>query len=94
MAGFAITGAIALTATKIRNGGTSPLAGISHAVTVILIILFMAPLDEDIPMSALGTTLFVVAYNMSELKHFKRMVSERHAVVWLLMTFCRTVVSD
>lgn len=77
--GFAATGAIARTATNIRNGGTSPLAGIAHAITLVLIILFLAPLASNIPLCALAAILFVVAYNMSELKHFKRMVQRARA---------------
>ncbi|HTN67770.1 MAG TPA: SulP family inorganic anion transporter, partial [Burkholderiaceae bacterium] len=72
--GFAATGAIARTATNIRNGGTSPLAGIAHSVTLLLIILLLAPLAANIPLAALAAILFVVAYNMSDLKHFSRMV--------------------
>jgi sulfate permease, SulP family len=95
-AGFAATGAIARTATNIRNGGTSPLAGIMHAVTLLLIILFLAPLASNIPLCALAAILFVVAYNMSELKHFKRMVQRapRADVAILLITFGLTVFSD
>lgn len=94
--GFAATGAIARTATNIRNGGTSPLAGITHAVTLVLIILFLAPLASNIPLCALAAILFVVAYNMSELKHFKRMVQRapRADVSILLITFSLTVFSD
>ncbi|CAI8760858.1 putative sulfate transporter YvdB [Pseudomonas sp. IT-P258] len=94
--GFAATGAIARTATNIRNGGTSPLAGIMHAVTLVLIILFLAPLASNIPLCALAAILFVVAYNMSELKHFKRMVQRapRADVAILLITFSLTVFSD
>jgi SulP family sulfate permease len=94
--GFAATGAIARTATNIRNGGTSPLAGIMHAVTLLLIILFLAPLASDIPLCALAAILFVVAYNMSELRHFKRMVlrAPRADVAILLITFGLTVFSD
>ncbi|QFG29123.1 STAS domain-containing protein [Pseudomonas umsongensis] len=94
--GFAATGAIARTATNIRNGGTSPLAGITHAVTLVLIVLFLAPLASNIPLCALAAILFVVAYNMSELKHFKRMVQRapRADVSILLITFCLTVFSD
>ncbi|MFP3519930.1 SulP family inorganic anion transporter, partial [Pseudomonas sp. SIMBA_077] len=72
--GFAATGAIARTATNIRNGGSSPLAGIVHALVLLLIILFLAPLAANIPLCALAAILFVVAYNMSELHHFKRML--------------------
>jgi SulP family sulfate permease len=94
--GFAATGAIARTATNIRNGGTSPLAGMTHAVTLVLIILFLAPLASNIPLCALAAILFVVAYNMSELKHFKRMVQRapRADVSILLITFSLTVFSD
>ncbi len=94
--GFAATGAIARTATNIRNGGTSPLAGITHAVTLVLIVLFLAPLASNIPLCSLAAILFVVAYNMSELKHFKRMVQRapRADVAILLITFSLTVFSD
>ncbi|MDA7086629.1 SulP family inorganic anion transporter [Pseudomonas sp. SA3-5] len=94
--GIAATGAIARTATNIRNGGTSPLAGIMHALTLLLIILFLAPLASDIPLCALAAILFVVAYNMSELRHFKRMVlrAPRADVAILLITFGLTVFSD
>jgi SulP family sulfate permease len=94
--GFAATGAIARTATNIRNGGSSPLAGIMHALTLLLIILFLAPLASDIPLCALAAILFVVAYNMSELRHFKRMVlrAPRADVAILLITFGLTVFSD
>ncbi|AKA24799.1 inorganic anion transporter, SulP family [Pseudomonas chlororaphis] len=94
--GFAATGAIARTATNIRNGASSPLAGITHALVLVLIILFLAPLAADIPLCALAAILFVVAYNMSELHHFKRMVQRapRADVAILLCTFALTVFSD
>ena len=68
--GFAATGAIARTATNIRNGATSPIAGIMHAVTLIAVLLFLAPLASRIPLATLAAILFVVAWNMSEAKHF------------------------
>lgn len=94
--GFAATGAIARTATNIRNGGNSPIAGIAHSLTLILLIFFLAPLASDIPLCALAAILFVVAYNMSELKHFKRMVKRapKADVAILLITFGLTVFSD
>ncbi len=94
--GFAATGAIARTATNIRNGGTSPVAGIVHSVTLVAIILILAPLAEDVPLSALAAILFVVAYNMSEVRHFARMVrrAPRADVVILLLTFGLTVFMD
>ncbi|WP_044872444.1 SulP family inorganic anion transporter [Pseudomonas sp. LFM046] len=94
--GFAATGAIARTATNIRNGATGPLAGVTHALTLVLILLFLAPLASNIPLCALAAILFVVAYNMSELKHFQRMVQRapRADVAILLITFGLTVFSD
>ena len=94
--GFAATGAIARTATNIRNGGTSPIAGLAHALTLVLLISFLAPLASDIPLCTLAAILFVVAYNMSELKHFKRMVERapKADVAILLITFSLTVFSD
>lgn len=94
--GFAATGAIARTATNIRNGGNSPLAGVIHAATLVVIILVFAPLAVYVPLSALAAILFVVAYNMSEAKHFLHLL--RHApradIVILLVTFTLTVFTD
>ena len=94
--GFAATGAIARTATSIRNGATSPLAGITHAGTLVLTILFLAPLASDVPLAALAAILFVVAYNMCEAKHFARMVKRapRADVAILMITFLLTVFTD
>ncbi len=94
--GFAATGAIARTATNFRNGGTSPLAGIIHSATLVLVIVLLAPLADDVPLAALAAILFVVAYNMSEVKHFYRMVrrAPRADVVILLTTFWLTVLVD
>lgn len=94
--GFAATGAIARTATNIRNGGTSPLAGIAHSVTLVLIIVLLAPLASNIPLCVLAAILFVVAYNMSDVKHFKHIVQHapRADVVILLVTFGLTVFGD
>jgi SulP family sulfate permease len=94
--GFAATGAIARTATNIRNGGNSPIAGIAHSVTLVLIVIFLAPLAANIPLSALAAILFAVAYNMSEAKHFARMVGRapRADVAILLITFSLTVFVD
>ena len=94
--GFAATGAIARTATNIRNGATSPLSGVVHALTLLLIILFMAPLAVHIPLCALSAILFFVAWNMSEAKHFINIVKRatRADVVILVMTFLMTVFTD
>lgn len=96
LSGFAATGAIARTATNIRNGGTSPIAGIVHATTLVLIVLFLAPLAASVPLATLAAILFVVAYNMSEVKHFLRMLHRApHAdVAILLTTFGLTVFID
>jgi len=94
--GFPATGAIARTATNIRNGGTSPLAGITHTLTLVATLLFLAPLASDIPLAALAAILFVVSYNMSEMKHFARIVrrAPRADVAILIVTFILTVVTD
>lgn len=94
--GFASTGAIARTATNIRNGATSPLAGIVHTVTLIIIVLVLAPLAAHIPLCSLSAILFVVAYNMSELHRFSHMVrtAPKADVAVLLITFALTVFTD
>ncbi len=94
--GFAATGALARTATNIRNGGNSPLSGIVHALTLVLIVILLAPLAANIPLAALAAILFVVAYNMSEAHRFLHMVKTApHAdVAVLLITFLLTVFSD
>lgn len=94
--GFAATGAIARTATNIRNGANSPLAGVIHALTLVLIILFLAPLAVNIPLTVLAAILFVVAWNMSEVKHFIKLIQRapKADVVILLVTFFLTVFVD
>ena len=94
--GFAATGAIARTAANIRNGGNSPLSGVIHAVTLLLIILALAPLAAYIPLCALAAILFVIAYNMSEVRHFLRMARTAPSadVGVMAITFLLTVFSD
>jgi SulP family sulfate permease len=94
--GFAATGAIARTATSIRSGATSPLAGIVHSVFLILVILLLAPLASAIPLCVLAAVLFVVAWNMSELPHLVRLVrgAPKVDVGILLLTFLLTVFVD
>ncbi len=94
--GFAATGAIARTATNVRNGGNSPLAGIVHALTLVAIVLLLAPLAKHIPLAALAAILFVVAYNMSEWRHFVRLVryAPKNDVIVLVITFLLTVLTD
>lgn len=94
--GFASTGAIARTATNIRNGANSPLAGLVHVATLVAIVLLLAPLASHIPLCALSAILFVVAYNMSEMHRFTHMVrtAPRSDVAVLLITFLLTVFGD
>ncbi len=94
--GFAATGAIARTATNFRNGATGPLAGIVHALTLLAIVLFMAPLASSIPLAALAAILFVVAWNMSEAKHFAYILRKapRADSTILVITFLLTVFAD
>jgi len=94
--GFAATGAVARTATNIRNGATSPLAGIVHSVFLIVVILVLAPLAAAIPLCCLSAVLFVVAWNMSELPHVARLLrgAPKVDVGILLLTFFLTVFVD
>jgi len=94
--GFAATGAIARTATNIRNGATSPLAGVMHAVTLIAVLLVLAPLASSIPLAALAAILFVVAWNMSELHRFRRVLMRAPYAdrAILVVTFVLTVFVD
>ncbi|MCG3728653.1 SulP family inorganic anion transporter [Vibrio cincinnatiensis] len=94
--GIAATGAIARTATNIRNGGNSPISGIIHALTLVIILLALAPLAVNIPLAALSAILFVVAWNMSEAPHFIKLIKRapKADVVILLITFGLTVFAD
>jgi sulfate permease, SulP family len=94
--GFAATGAIARTATNIRNGGNSPLAGIVHSGFLILVILALAPLASAIPLCCLSAVLFVVSWNMSELPHVARLLktAPKTDVAVLVLTFLLTVFVD
>lgn len=94
--GIAATGAIARTATNIRNGGNSPLAGIVHAAFLLLVLLLLAPLARDVPLAALAAILFMVAWDMSDVPRVIRLVRRAPLpdVVILLMTFFLTVFVD
>jgi len=93
--GIPATGAIARTATNIKNGGTTPLAGIVHAITLLLVLLFFGSYAALIPMSALAAVLLIVAYNMSEWHFFvKLFYSPRSDVLVLLTVFMLTVFAD
>jgi SulP family sulfate permease len=94
--GFAATGAIARTATNIRNGANSPVAGIVHCVLLLLVILLFAPLAAHIPLAALAAILFYVAWNMSDVHRFLHVLrtSPRPDIVVLVLTFLLTVITD
>lgn len=94
--GFAATGAIARTATNIRNGGNCPIAAIVHSIFLLLMILVFSPLAKFIPLSVLAAILFVVAYNMSDLPHFFYMImhAPRYDIAVLLITFLLTIFTN
>jgi SulP family sulfate permease len=94
--GIAATGAIARTATNLRKGATGPLAGVVHSLTLVLILLFLAPLAAQVPLCALAAILFFVAWTMSDVRHFLRMArtAPRADVAILLITFALTVFTD
>ncbi|MFN8664244.1 MAG: SulP family inorganic anion transporter [Thermomicrobiales bacterium] len=96
LGGFAATGAIARTATNIKNGGNSPIAGIVHSLVLVLIIVALAPLAVNVPLAALAAILFVVAWNMSDARHMVSMIrrAPRADVAVLLVTFLLTVFAD
>ncbi len=93
--GLPATGAIARTATNIRSGAKTPVAGMIHALTLLLILLVAAPLAQHIPLSVLAAILFVVAYNMGEWAEIPQILrlSKADIAVWLI-TFALTVFAD
>ena len=94
--GIAATGALARTATNVRAGARSPLAAVFHAAVVLASILLFAPLIAWVPMASLAALLLVVAWNMSELRHFAHTVrvAPRSDVILLITCFVLTVVFD
>lgn len=93
--GIPATGAIARTATNIKNGGRTPVAGIVHAIVLLLIMLVLGPVAKLIPLACLAGVLVVVAWNMGEWHHFFGMMkSNRMDVIVLLTTFLLTVFFD
>ena len=93
--GLPATGAIARTATNIRSGAQSPVAGVIHALTLLCVLLFAAPLARYIPMAALAGILMVVAYNMGEWREIPQLLklTKTDISVWLV-TFALTVFAD
>lgn len=93
--GIPATGAIARTMTNINNGGRTPVAGIIHAVVLLLILLLLMPLAQYIPMACLAGVLVIVSYNMSEWRTFKGLLKDQKSdVAVLLITFFLTVIFD
>ena len=93
--GIPATGAIARTMTNINNGGKTPVAGIVHAVVLLLILLFLMPLAQYIPMACLAGVLVIVSYNMSGWRVFKGLLKNpKSDVTVLLITFFLTVIFD
>lgn len=93
--GIPATGAIARTMTNINNGGRTPVAGMVHAVVLLLIFLFLMPLAQYIPMACLAGVLVVVSYNMSGWRSFLAMLrNPKSDVTVLLLTFFLTIIFD
>jgi SulP family sulfate permease len=94
--GIAATGALARTATNVRSGARSPLAAIFHSLFVLLAVLLLAPVLNHLPMASLAALLLIVAWNMSEVKHFAHAmrVAPRSDVLILLTCFSLTVIFD
>jgi sulfate permease, SulP family len=93
--GIPATGAIARTATNIRAGAYSPVAGMMHAVFLLAFMLFLAPLASYVPLASLGAVLIVVAWNMAEIKNFGHLMKAPPADrAVLLTTFVLTLVAD
>jgi SulP family sulfate permease len=93
--GLPATGAIARTATNVRSGAKTPVAGIIHALTLLVILLFAAPLAASVPMAVLAAILLVVAYNMGEWREIPELWKQgwTDRIVWL-WTFALTVFAD
>jgi len=93
--GISATGAIARTATNIRSGGKTPVAGLVHSVTLLIIVLVAAPLAKFIPLAALSAVLLVVAYRMGEWDNFPELArGPKSDFFVLLLTFALTVTFD
>ena len=94
--GIPATGAIARTAANVKNGGRTPIAGMVHSITLLLILVVLMPYASLIPMPTIAAILFVVAYNMSEWKQFLHLVktSPKSDIIVLVTTFLLTVIFD
>ncbi len=94
--GIPATGAIARTAANVKNGGKSPLAGMIHAVVLLLVLVLLMPLASYIPMPIIAAILMMVAYNMSEWREFVAIIKTKkwNDILVLVLTFALTVVFD
>ena len=94
--GIPATGAIARTAANIKNGGRTPVGGMVHSITLVLVLIFLMPFAKLIPMPCIAAILFQVAYNMCGYKNFARLckTAPKSDVVVLVLTFVLTVVFD
>ena len=94
--GIPATGAIARTAANVKNGGRTPIAGMVHALVLLLFLLVLMPLAKLIPMPIIAAILIMVAYNMSEWRHFVRIckTSPKSDILVMVVTFVLTVVFD
>ena len=94
--GIPATGAIARTAANAKNGGRTPVAGMVHAVVLLLVLVFLMPLAKLIPMPTIAAILFMVAYNMSEWRKFVSLIKTEKitGILVLVLTFVLTVVFD
>ena len=94
--GIPATGAIARTAANAKNGGRTPVSGMVHAVVLLLVLLFLMPYAELIPMPTIAAILFMVAYNMSEWKKFVHIVktAPKSDTIVMVITFVLTIVFD
>lgn len=96
LGGIPATGAIARTSANIKNGGRSPVAGMVHAIMLLLVLLFLMPYAALIPMPTIAAILFIVAYNMSEWRSFVKLFKEKNLqnITLLMLTFVLTIIFD
>lgn len=96
LGGIPATGAIARTAANIKNGGRTPVAGMVHSVTLLIVVVFLMPFAKLIPMPCIAAILFQVAYNMSGWRRFVKLIkcSPKSDIAVLVITFALTVIFD
>jgi SulP family sulfate permease len=94
--GIPATGAIARTAANVRNGGRSPISGMTHAIVLLLVLVVLMPYASLIPMPIIASILFIVAYNMSEWREFLHVIKQKQwsDILVLVVTFVLTVIFD